>query len=72
MRRRKQPTVRLSAPDDRVFSITDIAGTLGFIPKGSPVSRSHPHVVNAPELFEVRYRLDLERSEVTTDAEAAE
>jgi hypothetical protein len=71
MRRRKQPaTVRFGAPDDRVYAITDITGTRGFIPKGSPVSRSHPHVVNAPDLFEVRYPLHLERSEEVTDTDA--
>lgn len=69
MRRRKQPVIRLIAPDDRVYAITDITGTRGFIPKGSPVSRSHPHVVNAPDLFEVRYPLHLEVSEEVNDGE---
>jgi hypothetical protein len=62
--------IRLSAPTDTVFAISDVGGTRGFISKGSPVSRSHPHVVNAPDLFEVRYPLHLERSEEVTDTDA--
>jgi hypothetical protein len=71
LRKRKTPTVLLSAPDDRVYALSDIGGTHGFVSKGSPLSRDHPHVRNCPDLFEVRYRLDQERTEeVKHDAEA--
>jgi hypothetical protein len=69
VRRRKQPAVRLSAPDDRVFALSDIGGTQGFVSKGSPLDRDHPHVRNRPDLFEVRYPLHLERREEVDDGE---
>jgi hypothetical protein len=67
LRRKQQPVVKLSAPNDTVYALSDIGGAGGWITKGSPVSRDHPHVRNLPSEFEVRYRLDQERSEEVND-----
>jgi hypothetical protein len=54
------PAVRLSAPTDLVYATTDVGKGGNWIPRGTPVSRSHPFVKDLPEHFEVRYRLSEE------------
>jgi hypothetical protein len=67
MRRRKQPVVRLSPPDAFVTALTDVYRGSHCITRGSRVHRDHEFVNALPEAFEVRYRLDQERSEDVSD-----
>jgi hypothetical protein len=60
--------VRLSAPTDLVYALTDVGKGASWITRGTPVSRDHPYVKELPQHFEVRYRLSEElREEVSTD-----
>ena len=62
-RRRKEPAVRLSAPTDLVYALTDVGKGGLWITRGTPVHRDHPFVRDCPDAFEVRYRLSEEVNE---------
>jgi hypothetical protein len=68
MRRRKK--LRLSAPDDRVYALSDVTKAGRWLLKGTPVSRDDPMVQELPSEFQVTYRLDLERREEVTETDA--
>jgi hypothetical protein len=50
-------------PDDSVEAITDLQYGRRWVPQGTRLERSDPLVADHPEVFQVRYRLDQERSE---------
>ena len=55
-----QQAVRLSAPNDLVYALTDVGKGATWISRGTGVHRDHPFVHDCPDAFEVRYRLSEE------------
>jgi hypothetical protein len=64
-RNESERTIRLSAPNDVVYALTDVGKAGHWIPRGTIVRRDHPFVRDCPDAFEVRYRLS---EEVRSDA----
>jgi hypothetical protein len=62
--KRKEPT-KVAPHTDIVYALSDVSKGGSFVRKGAPIRRNDPMVLERPDLFEVRYRLD---QEVTTDA----
>jgi hypothetical protein len=67
LRKKQQPVIKLSAPTDVVYALSDLGGGNGWITRGTPLSRDHPYVKDLPGEFEVRYRLSDERTEEVSD-----
>jgi hypothetical protein len=67
VRRRKQPTARLSAPHTHVEAETDLQYGVRWVPRGTRLDRSDPLVVAHPEVFRVVYRLSEEVNHAETE-----
>jgi hypothetical protein len=48
------------APTDMVYALTAVSKGGRWVEKGTPLTRTDPMVIERPDLFEVRYRLDEE------------
>ena len=48
------------APTDTVYALSGVSKGGRWVEKGTPLTRSDPMVIERPDLFEVRYRLDQE------------
>jgi hypothetical protein len=60
LRSKKNETIRLSAPNDLVYALSDVGRAGKWIQRGTPVHRDHEYVQALPHEFEVRYRLSEE------------
>jgi hypothetical protein len=58
--RPKQKEPARFAPDDQVEAIQDLSKGGRYVTRGTRLSRSDPVVLERPDLFQVRYRLDQE------------
>jgi hypothetical protein len=60
LRPKRAESTRFTAPDNSVVATDDLQYGHRWVPKGTRLERTDPLVVEAPHLFEVRYRLSEE------------